>query len=204
MKTLKSHYTHKIEIDHSIFICTLFTCVDEDEAMTAIGTISKQYQDATHNCWCFLTNEAMRASDDGEPTGTAGLPMLEVLKKNKLMNVGAVVTRYFGGVKLGAGGLIRAYSKSVSSALSQATIISIKPMHLYRISFDYLHLKQIELELNRLSIPIQNKFFNEQIDFYILLEHVEQFEQISYLPFIDHASLGLDYLEMGGEPDVSI
>lgn len=199
MKTIQTNYIHKIEIDSSIFICTLFKCQDELEAKKMIQTIASDYQDASHNCWCFITEDTMRSSDDGEPTGTAGVPMLETIKKNQLMNVGAVVTRYFGGIKLGAGGLIRAYSKSVSSTIKLSTIVDVVAMHLYRLTFDYEHIKKIELELNRFSILIQNKFFDELVSFYVLLSDPELVTKLSYLPFIEMASLGIEYKELGGD-----
>lgn len=119
---LKSYYTiaenseYEIVIRGSRFICSLQRVENEEEAKAFIQTIKKEHWKATHNCSAYLIgdrDEIQRAHDDGEPSGTAGVPMLEVLKKNELKYVVAVVTRYFGGTKLGAGGLIRAYSKSV-------------------------------------------------------------------------------------------
>ncbi|NEW62680.1 YigZ family protein [Granulicatella sp. zg-ZJ] len=110
----------------SRFICALKKIDTEEEALAFIQEKKKEHKKATHNCSAFLIGEhdhIQRAHDDGEPSGTAGVPMLEVLKKNNLHNVVAVVTRYFGGVKLGAGGLIRAYSSAVSNALNHVGIM---------------------------------------------------------------------------------
>ena len=123
--TISCDFQHEIVIEKSRFICTLKKVATEEEAQEFIKEIKKKYWDATHNCSAYIVGEnamAQRSSDDGEPSGTAGLPMLEVLRKNNLHNVAAVVTRYFGGVKLGAGGLVRAYTSSVASAIEEAGI----------------------------------------------------------------------------------
>lgn len=123
--TFVRDFQHEIVIDKSRFICTLKKVATEEEAQEFIKEIKKKYWDATHNCSAYIVGEngmAQRSSDDGEPSGTAGLPMLEVLRKNHLHNVAAVVTRYFGGIKLGAGGLVRAYTNSVATAIEGAGI----------------------------------------------------------------------------------
>ena len=111
---------HELEIKKSRFICSIDRAESEAEARAFHERLKKKYWDANHNCLAYLIgerNEFQKANDDGEPSGTAGVPMLEVLKKRKLINTVAVVTRYFGGTKLGAGGLIRAYGQSVSNRL---------------------------------------------------------------------------------------
>ena len=108
-------------IRKSRFICSLQRAESEEEAKSFIKDIKKEYWDATHNCSAYIIDEQQqRSNDDGEPSGTAGIPMLEVLRKQQVVQVAAVVTRYFGGVKLGAGGLIRAYSGAVAQALAEA------------------------------------------------------------------------------------
>lgn len=130
---LKHYYTIKkdgvieTEIKKSRFICHLKRVNNEAEAQEYIQMIKKEHWKANHNCVAYLIgdqNEVQRAYDDGEPSGTAGVPMLEVLKKQNLKYVVAVVTRYFGGTKLGAGGLIRAYGKSVSHAIEEIGVVS--------------------------------------------------------------------------------
>lgn len=119
-RTIKEDNQHEVEIKKSRFICFLKRIETEEEAKAFIQQIKKEHWKANHNCSAFVLgdhHEIQRSSDDGEPSGTAGVPMLEVLKKNDLINVCAVVTRYFGGTKLGAGGLIRAYSGSVAQAI---------------------------------------------------------------------------------------
>ena len=136
MFTIVKDFRQEIVIEKSRFICTLKKVNSEAEAQEFIKAIKKEFWDATHNCSAYIVDEmAQRSSDDGEPSGTAGLPMLEVLRKNKLTNTAAVVTRYFGGIKLGAGGLVRAYTNSVAESV-RATGIAQKVL-VSRFSFMY-------------------------------------------------------------------
>lgn len=136
MFTIVKDFRQEIVIEKSRFICTLKKVQSEAEAQEFIKAIKKEFWDATHNCSAYIVDEmAQRSSDDGEPSGTAGLPMLEVLRKNKLTNTAAVVTRYFGGIKLGAGGLVRAYTNSVAEAV-KATGIAQKVL-VSKFSFVY-------------------------------------------------------------------
>ena len=136
MFTIVKDFRQEIVIEKSRFVCTLKKVNSEAEAQEFIKAIKKEFWDATHNCSAYIVDEmAQRSSDDGEPSGTAGLPMLEVLRKNKLTNTAAVVTRYFGGIKLGAGGLVRAYTNSVAEAV-RATGIAQKVL-VSRFSFMY-------------------------------------------------------------------
>ena len=118
-------YVHEIIIKKSRFITTLMPVSGREDADAKVQEISKRYNDATHNCYCYISNiiaTEQRFSDNGEPQGTAGIPMLEVIKKRNIVMTLAVVTRYFGGVKLGVGGLVRAYSDSVVEALAGADV----------------------------------------------------------------------------------
>ena len=118
--SVSKEFRHEYIVDKSRFITTISPCTTEEEAQAFIGRINKEFWDATHNCTAYALGpkqEQQRSSDNGEPSGTAGKPMLEVLKKTGITNVAVVVTRYFGGIKLGAGGLIRAYSHSVAETL---------------------------------------------------------------------------------------
>lgn len=118
--------THEIVIQRSRFICTLKRIDGFDDALSFVKRVKKKYSDATHNCYAFISNAAgteQRFSDDGEPQGTAGQPMLEVLKKKGIFMTATVVTRYFGGVKLGAGGLVSAYTRAVAETVENAKIV---------------------------------------------------------------------------------
>ncbi|MEN0101542.1 MAG: YigZ family protein [Curtobacterium sp.] len=124
--TIAGTVEHEIVITKSRFVTTVVPVSDPDAADQAIAEVRKRFWDARHNCTAMVTGvlgDQARSSDDGEPSGTAGVPMLEVLRRRELTDVVAVVTRYFGGVKLGAGGLVRAYSTSVSEALDRAETV---------------------------------------------------------------------------------
>lgn len=154
--TIVRDFQHEIVIEKSRFICTLKKAATEEEAQDFIKETKKKYWDATHNCSAYIIGEsgtAQRSNDDGEPSGTAGLPMLEVLRKNNLHNVAAVVTRYFGGIKLGAGGLVRAYTNSVASAIEEAGIAE-------KVLFGYFYfLQDINSAGKVLNILYQQNLF---------------------------------------------
>lgn len=131
-RTIAHGGTHEIEIRKSRFICSIARTVTESAARAFIDATRKRFWDASHNCTAFRIGERgdiQRSSDDGEPAGTAGLPMLEVLRKQDLVDLTVVVSRYFGGTMLGAGGLIRAYGHSVSETISTVGIIERQPRH---------------------------------------------------------------------------
>lgn len=156
-RTIAENGQVEIEIKKSRFICFLQRVKTEEEARSFIQEIKKEHWKANHNCSAFIigTNgHVLRSSDDGEPSGTAGVPMLEVLKQNEIVDVVAVVTRYFGGVKLGAGGLIRAYSTSVSEAVKEIGIVEVKPQQEIFVTIDYSLLGKIQhfLELNHYHV----------------------------------------------------
>lgn len=139
-KTITQPCEIKLVIKKSVFYGRLYPVQSEEEAQDILARLKKQHWDATHNCSAMIIGEDsafMRYSDDGEPQGTAGVPMLEVLKKNGLTNVLAVVTRYFGGVLLGAGGLVRAYSGSVAQAVAEASRVVRVPSLVFEIRLPF-------------------------------------------------------------------
>ncbi len=140
MKTIRQPIIHEVVIEKSRFICSLKRINNVAEATDFINKVKKEHWNASHNCTAFVIgkkSEIMRSNDNGEPSGTAGAPMLDSLKKNNLSDIVAVVTRYFGGTKLGAGGLIRAYSKSVSESIRLATIIESVDMNVVNVNVSY-------------------------------------------------------------------
>lgn len=149
----------------SIFICNIKRIEDEQDAIGFINSIKEKYKDATHNVYAYITNNgiSMRYSDDGEPQGTAGPPVLEVLKREGLNDVAAVVTRYFGGILLGAGGLIRAYGNSCKAGVDAG----IKVMRLegcdFNITCDYDKYGKLNNYLQNKNIKIVNAEFMENI-----------------------------------------
>ena len=122
MKTIKENVINKIEINKSIFITELIKVKEKEEITKYLDEIKNKYKDATHYCYAYIIDDNKKSSDDGEPGGTAGVPIMDTLNKADLNYILCVVIRYFGGIKLGAGGLVRAYRKSVSEALSKASI----------------------------------------------------------------------------------
>jgi uncharacterized YigZ family protein len=146
-RTVAKDGTHEIVIKKSRFICTVTRASTEVEARSAIEVVRKQHWDANHNCSAYRVGtdgRFQRTSDDGEPAGTAGTPMLAVLTKRDLTDTVAVVTRYFGGVLLGAGGLIRAYGQSVSDAIDAVGIVERRPLALVTVDADYAAAGRLE------------------------------------------------------------
>lgn len=152
MKSIKEDITNEIIINRSRFITVLIKINDIDEIKKKLENIKKIYKDATHYCYAYIINNKEKCSDNGEPSGTAGLPILNVLKQNNLTNILCVVIRYFGGIKLGAGGLIRAYSSSTSIALNKANIVNLVNGFTLTIEFPYENLKQIDYLLKNINI----------------------------------------------------
>ena len=139
MRKIKERLDNTIIIDKSKFITTIYPVKTIDEINEILSSTNKKYYDATHNCYAYIIDNGniQKCSDDGEPSKTAGYPMLDVLKKNELTNVLAITTRYFGGIKLGAGGLIRAYSSSVSETLKAAIFLTTKELAIYKVVISY-------------------------------------------------------------------
>lgn len=150
-KTLHERGTDEFVVEKSTFIGHSKPVQTEDEAKEFIAEIKSKYKDATHNVWAYTIGENMniqRYSDDGEPQGTAGIPTLEVIKKEDLRNVAVVVTRYFGGIKLGAGGLVRAYTKGAKIGLEAGKIVEKIQFVKVEINCDYTLLGKIQNELS--------------------------------------------------------
>lgn len=170
--TIMEEFRNEYVVEKSRFITTLYPCSTEEEAQAFINRINKEFWDARHNCTAFALGpkqEKQRSSDNGEPSGTAGKPMLEVLKKTGITNVAVVVTRYFGGIKLGAGGLIRAYSHSVAEALRLAP----KELHTTRIplqvTIDYALYGAVERYVQDNDLHYESSF-GEKVTLTILCQ----------------------------------
>ena len=157
--TIKDNGNHELTIKKSRFITTLIRTPTIEEAEKAIAAVSNKYRDATHNTFAYtigLNDEHVKASDNGEPSGTAGVPELKALQLMKLKNVTAVVTRYFGGIKLGAGGLIRAYSNSVTKAVEAIGVVKRVQQQGVKFQVDYKKFEEIQHYLNQQKILIDN------------------------------------------------
>jgi uncharacterized YigZ family protein len=175
--TVKQTGEHEIIIQKSRFIAHIKRTESEAEAQEFIQTLKKKYWDATHNCSAYLIGEhdqIQKANDDGEPSGTAGVPILEVLKKRKLKDTVVVVTRYFGGIKLGAGGLIRAYGKATSEGLDAVGIVERRLMRVCHVKIDYSWLGKIENELRSSIYILKNIQYQENVEIEVFVEEENQ------------------------------
>lgn len=151
----------------SRFIATVEPVESEEEALEFIAKIKKKYWDATHNCWAFVVGERQelqRCSDDGEPQGTAGRPMLDVLLGQEIHNAAVVVTRYFGGTLLGTGGLVRAYSRSVQEGLTQSCILDKRQGFLLKIRTDYNGIGKIQYLLGQRGLHITDSQYTDVVE----------------------------------------
>ena len=185
MITIKNNSINEIIIKNSRFITLLYKINSIDEITKYLDEAKKLYPKATHYCYAYILNEYKRSSDDGEPGGTAGLPILNVLEKENINKVLVIVVRYFGGIKLGAGGLVRAYSKSVKEAITNSEIISLIPGKLIEIIFDYPQQKQLDYLLKE-SIIIKQEF-NEQITYHVLIsnDNLDKLNNYNYIVLND-------------------
>lgn len=162
-----------IEIKKSTFIGHAFFVKDEEMALQIIDEVSTKYRDATHNCYAYIIGEdanIQRYSDDGEPSGTAGVPMLEVLKKEELRNILVISTRYFGGIKLGAGGLVRAYTSSVVEALNASTRAVRKIFNRTSVKYDYTNHGKILNYLAGEGVKILKENYSDLVEIIVDLE----------------------------------
>lgn len=172
-KTLHERASDEFVVEKSVFIGHAMPVKTEEEARAFVDEMKHKYKDATHNVWAYTIGESMniqRFSDDGEPQGTAGIPTLEVIKKEDLRNVVVVVTRYFGGVKLGAGGLVRAYTKGAKIGLEAAKIVEKNPFTQVDISLDYTLLGKMQNELANRNFTTKDVEYTDNVKFIIYCE----------------------------------
>ena len=182
---------HTIIIKNSKFICLIYKVDNIEEINKILNDTRSKYYDATHCCYAYVLDNIKKESDDGEPSGTAGIPMLQVLEKNNLNHVLCIVVRYFGKIKLGAGGLVRAYTKSVTEALKNNIITLIKGIKI-KITFGYDNLKRIDYLLN--DIVIINKEFDNKISYIINIDY-ELYDKLKALNDINIDVLDNIYIE---------
>ena len=176
-RTIKEDGQVQEEIKKSRFICHAKRVYSEEDARDFITAIKKEHYKATHNCSAFIIgerSEIKRTSDDGEPSGTAGVPMLGVLENHNLTNVCVVVTRYFGGIKLGAGGLIRAYAGSVALAVKEIGIIEIKEQAGIAIQMSYTQYQEYNNFLKEHTLMELDTNFTDQVDTMIYVDKEEK------------------------------
>ena len=179
--TIKENSYDEFVEKKSTFITHLVRITSEEEAREFIQKMKKKHYDATHVCSCYVVgdnNEITRANDDGEPSGTAGAPMLDVLVKNEIKNVCATVIRYFGGTKLGTGGLVRAYGGGVINALKNATLVERKDALEIRLELDYSLNGKIEYEIEKTNFIVNNLEYTDKIIYtiYVMEEDYDSFQ----------------------------
>lgn len=175
-QTVHSYGESEYTIQKSKFLTFVKRTETEDEAIDFINDIKKLHHNATHNCSAYLIgehDEIQKANDDGEPSGTAGVPMLEVLKKQMLKDTTVVVTRYYGGIKLGSGGLIRAYGRATSEGLLATGIVERRLHDLMKVAIDYTWLGKIENEVRQSNYPLKDIIYAEDVEIIVYVPHLE-------------------------------
>lgn len=182
----------------SRFIGRVWPVETEEEALSRIQQMKKQHYDATHNCWAYIIHGgAVRFSDDGEPGGTAGMPMLQVLQREGIHNVVCVVTRYFGGILLGAGGLVRAYTKSAKIAVDAAGKSIKRVWAVLYVPCPYSFYERVKLEVDAFGGILRSTEFGAEVDMEIL------FSEANAQPFLsrltDITSGTVEGMEIGQE-----
>ncbi len=196
---LKEDKIREEVISKSTFITYLFKVETVDDVNSILAMIRKKHYDATHNCYAYILGDnanQMKCSDDGEPAKTAGAPMLEILKKYEVTNILAIVTRYFGGIKLGAGGLIRAYSGGVNDALKEAKFLKKEILNTYKVALSYKDYNNLLPILNNYYISFSEFLDNVNLTILVNCDQSESFITDITNKTSGNAkiiSLGLDY-----------
>ncbi|MFA1821333.1 YigZ family protein [Virgibacillus oceani] len=180
--TVKKEGMDEIILQKSRFIGYVRRVESEEAAQQFVQEIKKKHADATHNCSAYMIGEhdqVQKANDDGEPSGTAGVPMLEVLKKQNLKDTAVVVTRYFGGIKLGAGGLIRAYGNTTSQAIQTTGVVKRQLMQGFSVTVDYTLLGKLENQLRNSEHILETINYLEKVEFvvYVVSGNEEEFHE---------------------------
>lgn len=190
MRTIKQRGTHELEVKKSRFLCALARVTTEEEARAFIQARRKQHHDARHHCCAYVLGEkgqTQRSSDDGEPAGTAGAPMLEVLRRNEITNTVAVVSRYFGGVLLGAGGLVRAYGGAVSETLTHVGVVERQPVRVVATTVDYLLAGKLDNDLRSAGHHIASTSYAERVSFEL---HIPESQLSTFDTWLAEATAG--------------
>ncbi len=177
--TIKESIEEQIIEKKSKFICNIFYVTSRKEVEEKLNIIKKKYYDARHNCFAYsLSDGEERFSDDGEPSGTAGAPMLNILTKNNLSNILVVVTRYFGGILLGTGGLVKAYSEATLKAIKSAQIVVEENGYEIDVELEYTNLENFKYFCNKQNINIVNIEYEKIIKVTIELSEQEEKNKI--------------------------
>ena len=189
-KTLKASSSDEFIINKSRFIGYAAPCETEEEALAFLNEIRTKHKDATHNCYAYVIGKnagIMRYSDDGEPGGTAGMPMMEVLKAQGVVNCCCVVTRYFGGVLLGAGGLVRAYTQGAVVALKAAQVVVMEPSQQYICEVAYPLWDKVQHAMRTLPVQLVSSEFTTAVTFTLLMREKDAQEVLETLTRVTDA-----------------
>ncbi|MFE4955156.1 YigZ family protein [Streptomyces sp. NPDC056653] len=198
-RTVARAGVHETEINRSRFICALAPAATEQEAQDFVARIRREHPTATHNCFAYVIGadaSVQKASDDGEPGGTAGVPMLQMLMRREMRYVVAVVTRYYGGVKLGAGGLIRAYGGVVGEALDELGTITRQRFRLATITVGHQRAGRLENDLRATGLAVREVRYAEAV---IIEVGLPDSDVESFRSWLADATAGEALLELGGE-----
>ena len=180
MYSIKENKIYEYEIKKSRFIGLIYKVSNTQDINIILNKVKGLYKDATHYCYSYFLGNDYHFSDDGEPGGTAGLPITEVLKKNNLTNVLLIVVRYFGGIKLGAGGLVRAYTKASVNVINECEIVELIDGYLVEVEAKYEDIKNLDNVLRNMKIV--NKFFNDKVIYQVLItkDDINLIDKYSY------------------------
>lgn len=187
----------ELEIRKSRFICALARVHTEDEATAFIAARRREHRTATHNCTAYVLGDLAdisKSNDDGEPSGTAGVPMMEVLHRRDLTNIVAVVTRYFGGIKLGAGGLVRAYGQSVAAAIDDVGVVERVPFHTVLVTVDHTRAGRFTADLHSRGMTLGETTYGAGVTTEVRVP-VEDFE--AFMDWVAEVTAGQAEVEMG-------
>ncbi|HEY8981497.1 MAG TPA: YigZ family protein [Streptomyces sp.] len=198
-RTVARAGVHETEVNRSRFLCALAPAATEQEAQDFVAAVRKEHADATHNCWAYVIGadaSVQKASDDGEPGGTAGLPMLQMLTRRDMRYVVAVVTRYFGGVKLGAGGLIRAYGGAVGEAIDSLGTITRRRFRLATLTVDHQRAGKLQNDLRATGREVRDVRYSEAVTIEIGLPDADV---PAFEGWLADATAGTAAFELGGE-----
>jgi uncharacterized YigZ family protein len=198
-RTVARAGVHELEINKSRFRCALAPAATEEEAQAFVQRIRKEHPTATHNCFAYVIGAdggVQKSSDDGEPGGTAGVPMLQMLLRREVRYVVAVVTRYYGGVKLGAGGLIRAYGGAVGEALDALGTVTRRRFRLATVTVDHQRAGRLENDLRATGRQVRDVRYAAEVTLEIGLPEAEV---DSFRDWLADATAGTAVLELGGE-----
>ncbi|MER7951818.1 YigZ family protein [Streptomyces sp. NPDC096079] len=198
-RTLAREGVHETEINRSRFLCALAPVADEREAQEFVARIRREHPTASHNCFAYVLGadaSVQKASDDGEPGGTAGVPMLQMLLRREMRYVAAVVTRYYGGVKLGAGGLIRAYGGVVGEALDALGTVTRQRFRLATVTVDHQRAGKLENDLRATGRAVREVRYADAVTIEIGLPDADV---PAFRGWLADATAGTASVELGGE-----